>query len=71
MERLNAEKAASLAIAVYVIIAFVFPFSAFAADFAHRLNSEKRSEKEGLGRNEVPLLNAYQALVKRRWLINL
>lgn len=55
MERLNAEKAASLAIAVYVIIAFVFPFSAFAADFAHRLNSEKRSEKEGLGRNEVPL----------------
>ncbi len=56
MERLNAKKSASLTIAIFSIIALVFSFSAFAADFAHRLNSEKRSEKEGLGRDHVPLL---------------
>jgi len=56
MKGLNVRKAASLTKAAYMIIAFVFASSAYAEDYAFRLNSEKRSAKEGLGRDQVPLL---------------
>lgn len=59
MEKLNAKKSIPLTIAV-CILTFVFYASAFAADFSHRIDSEKRSEKEGLGLNEVPLLKRMQ-----------
>jgi len=56
MKGLNVRKAASLTMVAYMIFAFVSSSSAYAEDYAFRLDSEKRSAKEGLGRSQVPLL---------------
>ncbi len=56
MERLNAKRIAFLAVEVCIIITLVYSVYAFAADFPHRINSEKLSTEEGLGRDQIPLL---------------
>ena len=56
MKELNTGKTTCFLIFVCLIIGLVFSSSSFAADFPHRIDSEKRSEKEGLGRDTVSLI---------------
>jgi hypothetical protein len=55
MQRLKIKKGVLLTLTVSIMI-FLFCVSVFAADFPRRLDSEKRSEKEGLGKKEISLL---------------
>lgn len=56
MKRLNDMKNMFLAGALCIIISIVCSVYAFAADYPHRLNSEKLSKEVGMSREQVPLL---------------
>lgn len=55
MEMLKIKKAVLFIIMACIMLSLVLSFPILASDFPYRIDSQKRSEKEGLGHEQVPL----------------